>query len=180
MSKTLFHYTQGYSAVMILRDGVIKRSTQTIPQYVWLSSNPSNEATATRIRPECLPPPIFDDPRAHFAFQGWARFVFEGFNAIPWQDIPLTEAKRLDLGQKAQVEVKDGRPEEWFGLPDDVPCDGLPLEIEMLSAWRKKAHDDLKREYGDMKTLDGPAGLLVELPPHALRLRTLTQWKASR
>jgi hypothetical protein len=27
MSETLFHYTQGYRAVMILRDGVIRRST---------------------------------------------------------------------------------------------------------------------------------------------------------
>ena len=27
MSETLFHYTLGYRAVMILRDGVIRRST---------------------------------------------------------------------------------------------------------------------------------------------------------
>jgi hypothetical protein len=180
MNKTLFHYTQGYRAVMILRDGVIKRSTGETPPYVWLSCNQTGEATASRIRPEWLPPPILDDPRALFAFQGWARFVFEGFNSIRWQDVPLTEAKRLDLEQKAKN--KDCRPEEWFALiEDDVRCADLPLEIETLSGWRKKAHDDLKRQYEDMKTLDGPDGLLVALPPHApLRLRSLTQLKASR
>ena len=35
MSETLFHYTQGYRAVMILRDGVIRRSSGKTPPYVW-------------------------------------------------------------------------------------------------------------------------------------------------
>jgi hypothetical protein len=178
MSETLFHYTQGYRAVMILRDGVIRRSTGKTPPYVWLTRNQTCDPTAGRIRPEWLPPPILDDPRAFFAFQGWARFVFRGVNAIPWRDMRLTDAERLDLVQKAK---EDGRPEEWFGVEDDVRCADLPLEIETPSGWRKKSHDGLKRQYEDMKTLDGSDGLLVALPPHAwLRLRTLTQWKANR
>ena len=48
MSKTLFHYTPVFSAVMILRDGVIRRSSGKTPPYVWLSSNPTNEPTANR------------------------------------------------------------------------------------------------------------------------------------
>ena len=100
--------------------------------------------------------------------------MFEGFNAIPWQGLPLTDADRDNLKQKA----KGGRPEEWFAIEDDVRCANLPLEIETASGWRKMAHDDLKRQYEDLKTLDRPDGLLVVLPPHApLRLRTPTQAK---
>ena len=43
----MFHYTPVFRAVMILRDGVIRRSTNA-PRYVWLSSNPTNEPTACR------------------------------------------------------------------------------------------------------------------------------------
>jgi hypothetical protein len=176
MSKTLFHYTQGYSAVMILRDGMIKRSTGETPPYVWLSRNPTNEPTACRIPPEYLPQPIRDDSRALFAFQGWARFVFQGFNAIPWQELPLTDADRDNLEQMAKS--KGGRPEEWFALEDDVRSVDLPLEIETHLGWRKMAHADLKRQYEDLKTFDSPDGLLVVLPPHArLRLRPQTQAK---
>jgi hypothetical protein len=78
MSTTLLHYTPVFSAVMILRDGVIRRSSEKAPPYVWLSSNPIDEPTAGRIRPGWLPPPILDDPRAFFAFQGWARFGVPG------------------------------------------------------------------------------------------------------
>ena len=49
MSKKLFHYTPVIHAVMILRDGVIRRSSGKVPPYVWLSSNPANEPTANRI-----------------------------------------------------------------------------------------------------------------------------------
>ena len=91
----------------------------------------------------------------------------------------LTDAERLDLVQKAKA--KDGRPEEWFGVEDDVRCADLPLEIETPSGWQRKAHDDLKRQYEDMQSHDGPDGLFVALPPHGwLRVMTLTQWKASR
>ena len=100
-------------------------------------------------------------------------------NAIPWQDLPLTRAVRSEL--VGWAEPKGGRPEEWFGVEDDVRCACLPLEIEMPSGWRKKSHDGLKRQYEDMKTLDGSDGLFVALPPHGcLRIRTLTQWKANR
>ena len=78
MSETLFHYTQVFRAVMILRDGVIRRSTGNTPPYVWLTRNQTGDPTACRIRRERLPPPILDDHRAFFAFQGWARFVFRG------------------------------------------------------------------------------------------------------
>ena len=78
MSKKLFHYTPVFHAVMILRDGVIRRSTGNTPPYVWLSSNKTGDPTACRIPREHLPPPILDDHRALFAFQGWARFVFRG------------------------------------------------------------------------------------------------------
>ena len=102
-------------------------------------------------------------------------FRVPGFNAIPWRDMPLTDADRVDLEQKAK---EDGRPEEWFAVEDDVRCADLPLEIETASGWRKMSHDDLKRQYEDMKTLDRSDGLLVVLPPHApLRLRTPTQAK---
>jgi hypothetical protein len=181
MSETLYHYTQVYRAVKMLRDGVIKRSTGNTPPYVWLSSNPIHEPTACRIPREHLPPPILDDRRALFAFQGWARFVFQRFNATPWQDLPLLSAVRRRLEHLA--ELKRGRPEEWFALEDDVRCADLPLELcadlplELLK-WREIEHDDLKRQYADLKTFDGPDGLLVVLPPHApLRLRTLTQAK---
>jgi hypothetical protein len=50
MSKKLFHYTPVYSAVMILRDGAIRRSSGKTPPYVWLSSNTTNEPTAARLR----------------------------------------------------------------------------------------------------------------------------------
>jgi hypothetical protein len=41
MSETLFHYTPVFRAVMILRDGMIRRSKAS--PYVWLSSHPTNE-----------------------------------------------------------------------------------------------------------------------------------------
>ena len=50
MSKKLFHYTPVLNAVLILRDGVIRRSSGNTPPYVWLSSNPTNEPTAVRFR----------------------------------------------------------------------------------------------------------------------------------
>ena len=49
MSKKLFHYTPVFHAVMILRDGVIRRSTGNTPPYVWLSSNKTGDPTACRI-----------------------------------------------------------------------------------------------------------------------------------
>jgi hypothetical protein len=54
MSKTLFHYTPVFSAVMILRSGVIRRSSGKAPPYVWLSSNPIDEPTANRVPPQEL------------------------------------------------------------------------------------------------------------------------------
>ena len=58
MSKALFHYTPVFSAVMILRDGVIRRSSGKAPPHVWLSSNPTNEPTANRAIPAEAVPPI--------------------------------------------------------------------------------------------------------------------------
>jgi hypothetical protein len=94
--KTLFHYTPVFRAVMILRAGVIRRSSGNTPPYVWLSSNPTNEPTACRavlsmeqIR-QC-------SERVLFAFQRWARFVFHGCDAIPWQDLLLTSDARRNL-----------------------------------------------------------------------------------
>jgi hypothetical protein len=49
MSKKLFHYTPVLNAVLILRHGVIRRSSGKTPQYVWLSSNATNEPTAVRL-----------------------------------------------------------------------------------------------------------------------------------
>jgi hypothetical protein len=181
MSKTLFHYTPVYCAVLILRHGVIKRSTGDTPPYVWLTQNQTGEPTASHIHAESLPRRIFDDQRAFFAFQGWARFVFKGFNAISWQDLPLPDADRLWLGGLAKC--KKSRPQEWSALiEDEVRCADLLLEVKTPSGWQGKVHDDLKREYEDMETRVGSDGLLqVFLPPHGwLRLGTETQIKVSR
>lgn len=149
MSKTLFHYTPVFGAVGILRAGVIRRSTGKTPRYVWLSSNPTNEPTANKlpertkelIRRQC-------DERMRTALEARARFVFHGCDAIPWQNLPLTDADRLDLEQKGKD--KSARPEEWYALEYDVPSDSLPLETDESGAWRQVAHDELKRRYEDL------------------------------
>ena len=65
MSMKLFHYTRVYSAVMILRDGVIRRSSGKTPPYVWLSSNPIDEPTAARpLRLDGTDPPMANGSRA--------------------------------------------------------------------------------------------------------------------
>ena len=155
MSKTLFHYTPVYSAVMILRSGVIRRSSGKTPPYVWLSSNPTNEPTAVRLRAlDGADPPMANGS----ALLAGARFVFHECDAIPWQDLPLTRAVRSWLERLA--EPKGSRPEEWFALDADVPSASLPLEIkDEIEAWREIAHDDLKRQHKDFvrvtKAVDG-------------------------
>ena len=145
MSKKLFHYTPVYSAVLILRDGVIRRSSGKTPRYVWLSSNPTNEPTAVRLRArDGREPPVAYGP----ALLAGSRFVFHECDAIPWQDLPLTRADRSEL--VGWAEPKGGRPEEWFALDADVPSASLPLEIkDEIGAWREIAHDDLKRQHKD-------------------------------
>jgi hypothetical protein len=139
----LFHYTPVYGAVMILRDGVIRRSTGKTPPYVWLSSNPIDEPTAVRLLAlDGTLPPMANGP----ALLAGARFVFQECEAIPWQDLPLTRAVRSELVGLA--EPKGWRPEEWFALDADVPSASLPLEIEdETGAWREIAHDNLKRRH---------------------------------
>jgi hypothetical protein len=148
MSKTLFHYTPIFRAVMILREGVILRSKGKTPPYVWLSSNLTNEPTASRavLTSEQL---RRSDARALIAYQGWARFVFDGCDATPWANLRLTPADRRKLKQLAKH--KGGRSEEWFALPDDVPCCGLPLETQTLDGrWQETGQDDLKHRYEDL------------------------------
>jgi hypothetical protein len=42
------------------------------------------------------------------------------------------------------------RPQDWFALPDDVPCQGLPLEIQTLDwRWEERDQDDFGRHYED-------------------------------
>ena len=91
MSKKLFHYTPVFRAVMILRDGVIRRSSGKTPPYVWLSSNPTNEPTAVRLGAlDGTDPPMANGP----ALLAGSRFVFHECDAIAWQDLPLTRAVR--------------------------------------------------------------------------------------
>jgi hypothetical protein len=146
----LFHYTPVFRAVMILREGVIKRSTGKTPPYVWLSSNPTGEPTAMAIHPSGLVQ-MGGDERALFAFGGWVRFVFDGYEPISWRDLPLPGAVRGDLERKA--ELKGGQPGEWFALDRDVRCTNLPLEIQTLLGWKEIAHRDLKRRYADLKVM---------------------------
>jgi hypothetical protein len=165
----LFHYTPVYGAVMILRDGVIRRSTGKTPPYVWLSSNPIYEPRALAIRREHLGQMV-DDERALLAFRGRARFVFhDGCEAIPYQNLPLPCAVRSDLESNAQR--AGGRPEEWFAFDRDVRCAGLPLEIETALGWQPITHRFLKRRY---------AGL-TKMPDGTLRLGRwcLRLWSAS-
>ena len=144
MSKTLFHYTQVFRAVMILRDGVIRRSTGNTPPYVWLSSNPTNEPTAARARPSMEQILLCNGP----ALFAGARFVFHDCDATPWVDLQLTSDVRRNLKQLAKP--KGGRPKEWFALDADVPSASLLLEIEdEIGAWREIAPDDLKRQHED-------------------------------
>ena len=153
MSKKLFHYTPVIHAVMILRDGVIKRSSGKVPPYVWLSSNPTNEPTANRAVPSRKEFGRYD---AHMlrAYEQ-ARFAFHGCVATPLSDLRLSDAARRKLMRLAKR--KGGRPEEWFTLPDDVPCRDLRLELETFERrWQETEQDDLKRQYEDLKvTLDG-------------------------
>jgi hypothetical protein len=152
MSKKLFHYTPVFRAVMILRDGVIRRSSgKVVPPYVWLSSNPTNEPTANRIY----------DARTTRQACGQARFVFHGCVATPWADLRLSDAARSNLEQLA--EPKGGLPEEWFVLPDDVPCRDLPLEIETLEGpWQEIEQDDLQ---APIRGLESDARRQREGPP---------------
>jgi hypothetical protein len=117
MSKKLFHYTPVFHAVMILRDGVIRRSSGKTPPYVWLSSNPTNEPTATRAVPSTEQ---FHQYDAHMlgAYKQ-VRFVFHGYAATPWAALRLSSVTRRNLKRKAKD--KGGRPEDWFTLLDDVP-----------------------------------------------------------
>jgi hypothetical protein len=102
MSQKLFHYTPVYRAVMILRDGVIRRSMGKTPPYVWLSSNPTEEPTARRI---ILSSEQFRrcDAHALSALQKSARFVLDGCAATPWTDLRLTSANVRNLKQRASV-----------------------------------------------------------------------------
>jgi len=147
----MFHYTPIFHAVLILRDGVIRRSSGNTPPYVWLSSNPTNEPTALRASSEQVR--RCNDERMRRAIEGRARFVFHGCNATPWANLTLTAEVRSNLEQLAAP--KGGRPEEWFALPNNVSCTALPLEIEIDGSWRRIAHDDLKREYQDLQMMDG-------------------------
>ena len=168
MSKKLFHYTPVFHAVLILRDGVIRRSLGKTPPYVWLSSNATNEPTAVRLRaPDGTEPPVAYGP----ALLAGARFVFQECEAIPWQDLPLTRAVRSELVTLA--EPKGGRPEEWFALDADVRSAPLPLEIkDEIGAWREIAHEDLKRQHEDFvrvaKAVDGR--LIIHHAPPTLSL----------
>ena len=151
----MFHYTPVFRAVMILRDGVIRRSSGNTPPYVWLSSNPTNEPTACRavLSTEQI---LQCNGRALFAR---ARFVFHDCDATPWVDLQLTSDARRNLKQLAKP--KGGRPEEWFALDADVPSASLPLEIEdEIGAWREIAQDDLKRQYEDLKVTKAVGGRL--------------------
>lgn len=147
VNKTLFHYTPIFHAVMILREGVIRRSAHT-PAYVWLSSNPVNEPTANRTSLSAQQINQCDE-RALFALQGRARFVFHGGGAAPWDDLPLTSDTRRNL--KRLGKLKGSRARDWFVLPHDVPCADLPLEIETLEGWREIAHDYLLHQYEDLE-----------------------------
>jgi hypothetical protein len=164
----LFHYTPVYGAVMILRDGVIRRSTGKTPPYVWLSSNSIDEPTAVRLLAlDGTLPPMANGP----ALSAGARFVFHECDAIPWQDLPLTPAVLSWL--KRLAEPKGGRPEEWFALDADVPSASLPLEIkDEIGAWREITHDDLKRQHEDFvgvtKAVDGR--LIIHHAPPTLSL----------
>lgn len=144
MSRTLFHYTPVFSAVMILRERLIRRSkvlrSSDPPAYVWLSSNPKNEPMACR---------VVSSREQTSAYLGRARFVFHGCDATPWADLRLTRAVRRGLERLA--EPKGGQPEEWFALPDDVPCRDLPLEIEMAGGWQEVVHDDFLLQYRGLK-----------------------------
>lgn len=142
MSKTLFHYTPVFHAVMILRSGVIRRSSGKIPPYVWLSSNQTDEPTAARFPPQELVGYQGDEL---YLRGGRARFVFDEYDAIPWQDLPLDRSVRDNLEHKGKA--KGGRSEEWFGIETDVPSASLPLEIEIEMGWRRMAQDKLKRRY---------------------------------
>jgi hypothetical protein len=161
MSKTLFHYTPVFRAVMILRERVILRSKGKTPPYVWLSSNQTDEPTANR--------PVLTsghlrkiDAHALSAYQGQARFVFRGCAAIPWSHLPLAPDVRRDL--KRLAKPKGGRPEEWFALPNDVPCRGLPLEIETLDGgWQETGQDDLTRHYNDLEVTLGDDGRVTSI-----------------
>ena len=155
----MFHYTPVFRAVMILRDGVIRRSSGNTPPYLWLSSNPTNEPTACRAVLSMEQIRQCNERALLFALQGGARFVFHGCDAIPWQDLLLTSDARRNLKQLA--EPKGGRPEEWFALDNDLPSASLPLEIEdEIGAWRKIAHDDLKRQYEDLEVTKAVGGRL--------------------
>ena len=118
--KTLFHYTQVFRAVMILRDGVIRRSSGNTPPYVWLSSNPTNEPTACRaalsmekVR-QC-------NERELFALQGWARFMFHGCDATPWVDLQLTSDARRGLENHPTVVVSNAALVEQVPLSEITP-----------------------------------------------------------
>lgn len=155
MKKRLFHYTPVFNAVMILRDGVIRRSSGKTPPYVWLSSNTTSEPTPTRLRAlDGANPPMANGS----ALLAGARFVLHESDAIPWRSLPLTNADRLDLEQKGRD--KGAQPEEWFALEADVLSASLPLEIkDETGKWQEIAHDDLKRRHEDFvrvtKAVDG-------------------------
>jgi hypothetical protein len=168
MSKKLFHYTPVFRAVMILRDGIIRRSSGKTPPYVWLSSNTTNEPTAARLRAlDGADPPMANGS----ALLAGARFVFHDCDATPWVDLQLTSDVRRNL--KEWAEPKGGRPEEWFALDADVPSASLPLEIkDEIGAWREIAHDDLRRQHEDFvrvtKAVDGR--LIIHHAPPTLSL----------
>jgi hypothetical protein len=144
MSRTLFHYTPVFRAVMIVREGLIRRSKvrrlTDPPPYVWLSSNSEDEPTACRV--------VLSREQTS-AYLGRARFVFHGCDATPWAELRLTRAVRSELVRLA--EPKGGQPEEWFALQKDVHCDDLPLEIESAGVWREVEHDNFLLQYRDMK-----------------------------
>jgi hypothetical protein len=162
----LFHYVQVVSAVIILREGVIRCSAGKTPPYVWLSSNPTNEPTARRIT---LSSAQFSQCDAHAlaAFE-WARFVFDGCDATPWADLGLKPTIRRNL--KHLAKHKGGRAQDWFALPYDIPCRDLPLEIQTLEgSWRETGQDDLARSYEDLEVTLDDIGRVI--PPIRTRRR---------
>jgi hypothetical protein len=95
------------------------------------------------------------------AFCG-ARFVFHGYAATPWAALRLSSVTRRNLKQHAKR--KGGRSEDWFTLLDDVPCRGLPLEIETLEGpWQEIEQNDLKRRYEDLEVTLDDNGKVVKL-----------------
>src|SRR5208337_2327147 len=150
---------------MILRDRVIKRSTGKTPPYVWLSSNPTNEPTASRVRPLVGAYPPRRCPRAYCARKTgafrvrWVRRHALGGPAVP----SATHAASFGQAQ--------GRPTAGLVCAavrrslfrSATRSFDLPLEIQTLEGrWQEIEQDDLKRCYDDLKVKLGDNGRVEE------------------